>query len=704
MSTTRDPFRQPSSDVRVPSGPRYTHAAPERRLALSGLIRRTLNSVAEREQARSQLLNVLILAQALLTVAVTIGYVGTASEAPVIGAGAAAVLVYLAALVTNRAFRRVSLAAYILVAGGGLAVAAQAIVLAAGGNSLHAAHATLLFPAIILEAGLLFAPEVTLIIAAAAATLSAFAILLALSLAPNVDRHEAYLLIVYTLGLQAIAGLIAWLLSQFILESAVEAQRSEEMQFAQARLDALAGQVNEQHSILNENIVAIQSAIARAISGEFSVRVEMPEGDLSPLADSLNLLLQRVESVSHAEQMRSRVEAAALPLIDSIARMADAGTPTPASLPIMTGTSLDSLSVVLGQMQQAVAQRLARVQRQATAMVGALAHSQDGLTGTSDAVHEAQRIAGALISTAEVMLVSSRRQVALLSQMQRRLGTMLPPGVAQVPQHEETHHDAAGLGPQEAAALLGLGPDLGIATPGYTQEFLALSASDQEDDDTRGIAPLTRPLPIVDLAAQVAGPATADVAPTLKVETSDDAEMEMAAPATDGEDAPAALTDIWNLLMHLDGEISQVSRSISQLTRDLGLQSRHMRQADTNIAWFQQALDSMRSSAEQLQQVAGAALPPPSPDFPPSPPSRPLEQPVPRGPQKTRPLADKLEDGTLAELAPYANEAAQVEATVPAPGSLRAADLILLTGEGHSVQPVPPDGPQSWQGQEQAGQ
>lgn len=673
-------------------------AAPERRLALSGLIRRTLNSVAEREQARSQLLNVLILAQALLTIAVTAGYVGSAAAVPVIATGAAAVVVYLAALITNRAFRRVSTAAYILVAGGGLAVAAQAILLAAGGDSLHAAEAALLFPAIILEAGLLFAPEVTLITAAAATTLSAFAILLAISLMPNVDRHQAYLLIVYTLGSQAIAGLIAWLLSQFILESAIEAQRSGETQFAQARLEALNAQIGEQHRMLEENIVAIQTTIARAISGEFSVRAEVQDSDLTPLADSLNLLLQRVESATQAEQMRMRLEAAALPLIDSIARMADTGTPTPASLPIMTNTPLDSLSVVISQMQQAVAQRMAKVQRAATDMAGALAHSQDGLASTSEAVQEAQRIAGALIATTEALVAASRQQVALTAQMQRALGALLP-GVVPVAQGDEAHRDAAGLAPHDAAALLGLGRDLGIANPGYTEEFSALKADDL-DDDAQSIAPMTRPLRAIDLSSPEGALETAEAVALGQAAPGDTAGTNEIAVEADAGDAPAELMALWNLLIQLDSETAQLERSISQLARELGVQSRHMRTADANIAWFRQALDAARASAEQLQQVAGAYLPPPPPDFMPGSPSRPLGPPMPRGPQKTRPLADRIDDGTLAELAPYANEAAQVDVNVPAPGSLRAADLISPTGENGVVYPAPVDTPRPGMDQE----
>lgn len=697
MSTTRDPFRPPSGDVHVPRAPKYTRALPERRLALSGLIRRTLKSVAEREQARSQLLNVLIFAQALLTIAVTVGYIGSTSAIPVIATGAAGVVIYLAALMTNRVFRRVSSAAYILVIGGGLAIAAQAILLAISGNALHAAQSALLFPAIILEAGLLFAPEVTLITAAAAATVSAFAVLLAISLTPTLDRNEAYLLIVYTLGLQAIAGLIAWLLAQFIFESTIEAQRSEESQFAQARLEALSGQIVEQHRILDEHVAALQSTISRAIAGEYSVRAEVPEGDLSPLADSLNLLLQRVESATQAEQMRSRLEALTLPLVDSIARMADTGTPTPTSLPIMTGTPLDSLSVVVSRLQASIAQRMAHVQRLSTDLAGAIGHSHDGLTGASEAVEEALRMAGALISATEALLRASRRQVALTAQMQRMLAGLLP-DVAQLPR-EEPRRDTGGLGVDEAAALLGLGRDVGI-TDGYTQEFAALG-TDELDDEARGIAPLTRPLPIVDLSSPEAALEAAEaMAEEQKRALEAEGSAATAGDANAEANGPAELRDLWSLLMQLDGETAQLERGISVLTRELGMQSRHMRDADAKIAWFRQALNAARASAEQLQQAAGANPPPPAtPDYTPASASRPLEQPLPRGPQKSRPLTDKLDESTLAELAQYTNDAAQDDLNMPAPGSLRAADLISLTGESGAVQPAPVDMP--WPGMPQ---
>src|SRR5258708_8101119 len=147
----------------------------ERRLALSGLIRQTLTSVEEREQQRGRLINVLILAQALLTLAIAPAHWGS----PAAFALAAALAVYLLAFVANRLFNRPGAAAYILVFGGSLAVFAQALVAAVAGNPAGTAQAALFFITVVLEAGLLFSPEVTLIAAAASTIFTAVATLLA---------------------------------------------------------------------------------------------------------------------------------------------------------------------------------------------------------------------------------------------------------------------------------------------------------------------------------------------------------------------------------------------------------------------------------------------------------------------------------------------------------------------------------------------
>ena len=699
MGTSRDSYRTAPGQRRRASG------GPERGLALSGLIRTTLLSVQEREQARGRLINIIILAQALLTIALAPAYLGSHIVTGPLAAVCATLVVYLLAFACNSVFHRPTTAAYVLIAGGIIGVFAQGLLPALGGHSVPAAQASLLFTAIILETGLLFAPEVTLITAAATAALTAFIILFALSQEKALDKHEAYLLVVYTLGLQALSGLIAWLLAQFIYESAIEAQQGQATQFAQARLEAAQAQLDDMRDRIDQGIGAIQATITHAIAGDYHSRAPVTIGELSPVAETLNVLLQRVEAVTQAEQMQSRIQAAALPLIDAIARMNDSGGPTPPSLSIVTNTPMDSVTVAVSHMQANVAQRLARVQKLVGEVVGALGHSQDGLNGASEAVQEGYRMAGALKSATEEMLTVAHRQLGILLQARRMLAAVLPPEITQ------TASDIARerQGGEGGSGLVGLARDLGIATPGGTGEFDVMQGT--PGAGIPGFAPLTIPLPIVESEGSGA-PGTAE---------------------RDGA-LPAELVDVWNLTGQLDAESAHLERSLTQLSRDLSMQSRHMRSADANIAWFRQALDAVRSNAEQLQQIAGPMTPLPASDLGPA--SRPLEPgALGRPGQPSRPLADydNADDGTLAALGrpsgPYASPelsrpsgpytppaparapeqeppatrpAPEDDFTGPATGSMRVADLLDLDGLNSSGSrfSVPVDAPHPGQGDE----
>lgn len=672
MSMQRDPYR-------MNSGRAYPGAGGQgRKLPLASLIHRTLVSVAEREQQRARLLAVLILVQALMTVAVAVGYTGARTAPLVFALTTGALAVYGAAFAANRWFRRVAAAAYILVIGGSVAVAAQAVAFALAGRPQDAAHYALLFIPIILDAGLLFVPEVTLITACATATAAAFAILFALSLQPVIDKHEAYQLVVYTVGMQAVAGLVAWLLAQFILESSVEMQRAQELQFAQARYEALATQVDETEGLLVLSAARMQQAIGRVLGGEYPTQVEIPDGELAPLAESLNLLLARYEAAARAEQERSLLDASVLPLLDNISRMADAGTatPTPTSLPVMTNTPLDSVSLALSQMQFAVAKRMTHVQRLAAEVVGGVVHSQKPLPEVSEAVRESLRIAGALIATTDVAVGTAQRQLAALEGARRALAAVLPGEVTRMPAEEAGRREAAGLDALSPTDLRGLGHDLGVGSPGYTEQYEALRSQDAADG-AAGIAPLT--VPIRALSPEGGEPPTG------------------AAGAFAAGELPAELVDAWNLLIQVDAECRALERALVQLGREVGMQSRLLRAADAGIAWFDGALVAVRSYAEQLQHMAGAGMP--APGTAEAAPSRPLgpsgQARQPEGSPHSRPLApstplDRLDrDGRMpADPAPYGTNAhgapatsgplggANAADTPYAPGSLRAADLL----------------------------
>lgn len=665
MSTHRGPYRQSTqrNGVASPSRPIVQPERPlprgnDRKLALSGLIGRTISDVAHREQQRSRLLDVLILAQSFLTVATGLGYIGAANGSVFLALDVAVLVVYLAAFVANRGFHRVSAAAYILVVGGAVATCAQTVALALAGDVLVASLVALLFVAVIFEAGLLFTPEVTLLIAFASAAFSAFALLLALTHVRAMDSHQEYLLLVYVLSLQLIAGLTSWLVAQFIYESTLEAQRAQDLQFAQARLDALTSQAGETQRQLNDSIGGMQVSINRALGGETGVRLQLSDQTLSPVAESLNLLFQRLEAVTHNDVMRARAMTSNLTGVDSNA-------------------PLEDVALAVGQMQSQVANRLSRVQRVLNQLTTVIGHSQEGLNNATESVKEAQRIIGLLGATSDSLLDGIHRQAASLDTIMRLLTTVLPREITQ----RDTQDGRSG------GSLLGLGSDLGIVTPGLTGVFDVRAAQDAGSDDAK-LAPLTIPLDIVrhDVEGQSEyGDAAGGGATSTNLR-----------PIHSGSELSAELIQVWNTTVDADIQAKQMERAIGQLARDLGTELHQLRNADANIAWFRQALDIVRSNAEQVQQQTSAGNVLPIGDgtsdtsgtrF--GAPSTPLTLMPPATetsgllhfPQNSRPLtADSAHqsEGSLAELAPFAPHPADggVDGPSAAPGSLRMSDLI----------------------------
>jgi hypothetical protein len=670
-------------------------------MTLAPLIRSALDSAAERRQQRRRLVSTLILAQLLLTLAVSVGYLGSRAPLPVLLALTAALSIYLLAFIVNHLLHHATVATYILVVGGGAAVTAQVAMTALSGTPLDTGQAALFFLAIVLEAGLLLSSEVTLIIAATAAVLTASAVLLSLSLDPAVSHREAYLVMVYTLSLQALVGLISWLLAQFISESVDDSQRSQELQFAQARLEALRGQTEAQRQQQIASIARIQATITRVFAGDYSLRVDIADGDLSDLANSINLLLRRVEAASQVEQERARMDAAAVPLMEQLGHMADPATPAPSSLPLMTNTPMDSISIAVSHSQANIAHRLARVQSLASDVAGAVAHSHEGLSGATNEVQEAQRLAGLLISMIEGILTSTRKQLDLVTRTRRNLAGLLPPEITLEGQ-ADAHRAGAGMNAEEASKLQGLGLDLGLASPGLTDEFQTMSPPSVRAGQSAPLAAAhqapgngdgtTVPLSAAELDARGVtvplGPHSlggygATVPAPWRGQPSSSGSTQ---PALSGA-LPGEVIEAWRLLAQVADELGQGGRGISNLTRELGMLSRAVRQADVGMAWTIQALDAVRRGAEQLQQVAGSPLPPPEPGDPygdprtPNP-TRPLMPGGgPRVPQLSRPLTDGADPNALrdtsGELGSSSNN--------PAPGSVRGSDLInpddLAAGE-----------------------
>src|SRR5262249_15756909 len=157
--------RSASPKTRPLNAPLPPPAPSQQKLPLTDFIHRQLVSMAEHERQRSRLVNVLIIALALLVASTAPGYFFKGFPIFSTGLLVRALLIFVAAFAANSWFRRPTVGAYLLVVGGGATLAAQMVVLAFAHHAVEVAHASLLLPAIILVAGLLFVPEVTLIAA-----------------------------------------------------------------------------------------------------------------------------------------------------------------------------------------------------------------------------------------------------------------------------------------------------------------------------------------------------------------------------------------------------------------------------------------------------------------------------------------------------------------------------------------------------------
>jgi hypothetical protein len=643
--------------------PSRQHAGPSRPLLQA--IQHKLGADEERESQRRKLVSILIIAQLLLTLAVALGYVVPQVQITLLPLLVIALAIYAIAFLMNRLLHNGTLATYILVFGGGLVVTAQVAVAALASDPNETSHAALFFVIIVLEAGLLFAPEVTLITAAAATTFTAALLLLAIS---NVEATpQAYLLVVYTLSLQALTGLIAWLLSHFIYDTSVALQRAHETEFSLARIDTL----EDQHSVLRERlgqgVGQIQMTITKVIKGEAAARVDPLDGELASLGQSLNMLLESVEPALRAQEERAYLEEWARHLVENAGRLSEGMTPDPDSMPVM-GNAMDSLSVVVSYMQASNQRRLARLQKLANDIAGLTAHGHEVVSGTNEEIREVHRISGAVVSIMDTLVTRTRQRVETLERIRRMLATMLPPEITNMPDEVVRPE---GFDASDAARLQELDIHIGIDRTGYTDEFPAIQpATNGHEED---IPPLTRPL------EAISGP------------MEDAAEAKTASRRKGSSKAgqlPAELVDAWTMLAQLTAEIEQEARTFAPLPRDLGILSRGIRHVEGDINLTLQTLESISNYAEQMRQAGGTHVPPLAPIDPSSS--------AVMGDSSLGMPRPRISSHPLSPQNPTASSpgAGNDQGTgTPPPGSLRLSDLVENEPEPQ-VEPDEGDAPQ----------
>ncbi|HET9979852.1 MAG TPA: hypothetical protein VFQ32_05380 [Ktedonobacterales bacterium] len=571
-------------DLPRPTRPLQDGSPDEPRLALSPVIDQTINVMNEREEQRHKLISTLIIVQLLITAAVAFGY----HDKPglIFPIMLASLGVYLLALGMSALLKNDRLAAYILVFGGGLAVAAQVVATTLTGSPEETGHIALFFLAVMLEAGLLMIPDVTVVIATTALALTG-ALLLLITINKAVSGPQIYLIVLYTLSPMALTGIVSWLLAHFIYDTSVTAQHAQDIEFRQAHLQQMKAHERDRQEQFDASIRAIQTAIAQAITGDYTVRVPVSAGDLEVVENSLNLLLDTFDSMALAQQENARMAGAVPPITDALNRLNDSPVPVH---PIKTDTPFDNLSVMVTRIADNYGRRVARLQEQLGNVSAGVSHSRDGLVNASNEFVAAKQQTGALIARADKVQASLQKQLDLLAQARRMMAVVLPGEITQVAEPSE--------GGNPALRGLGIGVD-----PGYTREFEALAPTTPAE---AGIAPLTMPLAAIN-PDRPSG--ASPVAATSAATNNQGAHGSGGASGSIGDGLPTELVEVWHLLLQIGEELTQQERIVGAINQELGILSKTVRSADSGIAWTLTALDTVQKTSDSAQSSASHPIP-----------------------------------------------------------------------------------------------
>lgn len=410
---------------------------------LSTMLRRALLNFAEQERQRTKMVTVLVLVQAALLLAALPGYVFGPFQlngflVTMGGLGLCGVVWLLNWL------NRTGEASFLLVLGGIALVVLELLLSAAQLVSLETLHLSLLFLLVILSSSILFSPETAVILSIISAIFTALVVALFHSTGPLAAVFNAqgyYFSLVYLVLVQPAVGVVAWLFGRQMQESVHLVTYVSGLSMSNKRLSKRLRETDEQKRHLEAGVAIIQQTHARVAAGDYSARAHV-EGDLLPLAVSLNLMLERVESFVHGEHERERMETAVAGLAELAGRVGEEGQ---SRLPAPTGTALDGLSIAIKQMQTNVNQRLAKVQQSTNALMATVGRCQDGLMPVAEVLQEHLRSIDALVLAADNIMNSAQRQIEFSTQAEQLLLAAAPPGIDLKAVEEQPHKGTSAL-------------------------------------------------------------------------------------------------------------------------------------------------------------------------------------------------------------------------------------------------------------------
>jgi hypothetical protein len=450
------------------------------------------------------------------------------------------------------------------------------------------------------------------------------------SLAPVFAAQGHYLTVIFLIVAQLGVGLVGWLFGRQMQESVHVVTYLAGLEMSNKRLRQRLSQTAQKKRSLEEGVAIIQQTHARVAAGDYGARAHV-EGELLPLAVSLNLMLERVDHFLQSANERERMESAAAGLA-ALAGHVGQGAAGP--LPAPTGTAIDGVSMAIKQMQADVNQRLARVQQSTAMLLSTVSRCQEMLMPMADALVEHLRKVDALVLSTDNIMSSSQRQIEMASRAQALLSAAAPPtvnlhaesapvlvkpGTSALRVTEELERRLAGVRNRGEQAVESDGAAFPTADQGMTSsDGVSPADGDAEEeivpDDAEAEmmiaegSPVFEPASVMAKRAATSGTTSALRVGTVKKITLADVDREV-------EEEAALQEPTWNMehlrvllevLTAVASEAAQQERHARTLSYVFGrmLQGMPDTRRDMMAAWIRAALGAISTSATQVIQAS----------------------------------------------------------------------------------------------------
>jgi hypothetical protein len=167
----------------------------------------------------------------------------------------------------------------------------------------------------------------------------------------KVEVGSFYDIIAVPVALQILTAVVARVGVDSVQRALIGAARADELALLNERIIAQTREIEFQRRRLADGVSHIQQVNAAFARGNFDARVRVDDGELLPLAMSLNALFDRLQRLSRDHEQYARMAIGSNQLAAALRRVR-AGEPYLA--PDYTGTQLDQALVELAAMRQAL--------------------------------------------------------------------------------------------------------------------------------------------------------------------------------------------------------------------------------------------------------------------------------------------------------------------------------------------------------------